>query len=178
MQWLGDFLQAIAQWFPRLDIIRSTHCGVAFVRGKPRAIIGPRLYLWWPIITELVVYPVRRQSLNPDPQPLTTKDGKTVAASLIVIYEITDPLKALTKQWDLEETVADKALLETAKFVAKRTFAEAVNMDSGALERRIRDSLEDWGIKVLEAGLVGWAEGRVLFVLGGGPNLAVEDNEE
>lgn len=177
MEWLQTLVDSFLQWFPRFDIIRSTHQGIAYVRGRPRVVKGPRMYFWWPITTELQLYPIKRQSLNPDPQPLTTKDGRTVAVSLMVIYEITDILKALTKQWDLEDTVADKALLATARYVTKRTFEETMADDGSELESEIKASLHDWGIKVLEAGLVGCAEGRVLFVLGDGSSLAVDEEE-
>lgn len=177
MEWLQTIIDSFLQWFPRFEIVRSTHQGVAYVRGRPYVVKGPQMYFWWPIVTELQLYPIKRQSLNPDPQPLTTSDGRTVTASLMVIYEITDILKALTKQWDLEETVSDKALLATARYVTNHTFEEIRIDDGEELETEIKASLRDWGIRVLEAGLVGYAEGRVIFILGSGTSF-ISDEEE
>jgi len=45
LNWLGEIIQAALRVIPRFAIIRATHSGVAFVRGKKAHVAKPGLLL-------------------------------------------------------------------------------------------------------------------------------------
>lgn len=180
--WLSDVFNYILSLIPHVTIIKKTHGGVAFVRGKHVKELKPGLVIWWPFWTELMEIPVVRQSLDMPPQTLTTKDGKPVTIAGVTIYRVADPVTALTIQWDLEETVRDLSGAAIRSFVCDHTFEELrtnrAHMDR-RLTKAVAEALEEYGIEVINAWLTDLAETRVLTIVtpAGGAQYVVEDEE-
>jgi regulator of protease activity HflC (stomatin/prohibitin superfamily) len=169
MSVLGDLFLQFLEFFPRLKHIPKTHEAVRFRRGKAlRVKCGLRFY--WPITTSIMQEPVVRQTLNLENQDLTTKDEQTIALSLVVVYRVADILKALTEQWDLEDTITDIANLAAMEIVRTRTFRELLDEWPEArrgLLQQLRRDLEPYGVKVMKTGLDSFAKTRVLSIRGG-----------
>lgn len=169
--WLGSLVEWVGSFFPRLSVITKTHAGVAFVRGKHVKRIGPGLVLWWPFWTELLLYPVVRQSLNLPSQSLTTIDEQTVTASGVLIYEISDVVRALSTQYDLNETIRDLTMASMREVICGSSFKDT-NQNRQRLDLRITKELQpvlaDYGVKVLDYRLTDFAKTKVFTVVDGG----------
>ena len=107
LAWIGHIVEWLGKLIPRLVIVRSTHGGVKFKRGKYAIPIKPGVCAYWPIVTEVDILPVARQTHNLPSQSLTTRDGKTIVVSGVVVYEIRDVVSALAKNWDISDTIND-----------------------------------------------------------------------
>ncbi len=179
--WLGSLMEWFGAFFPRLDIIKKTHGGVAFVRGKNVKEVKPGLVLWWPLWTELMTYPVVRQSLNLPSQTLTTKDGKSVTVGAVVVYTVEDIITALTKQWDLAETVQDLSMAAVCDFITSSDFAW-INQNRAVVKQQLTEQvvgeLGEYGIAVRGAWLTDFAQAKVISIAGGSTYVPVEEEEE
>lgn len=190
--WLNAVFEYFWRLIPDLRIIPSTHAGVAFVRGKPRAIAPGRLYFYWPMWTQVVVVPVVRQTLNLPSQVIMTSrpDGagpdsdRPLCVSAIVVYEITGILKALTRVHDLDEAISDLSLAMVKRTLCGQTYEE-IYRDREQIDRAIRKELArklaDFGVKVHNVFLSDISTCRVFKVLGdtrAGYLPAQEDKEE
>ncbi len=180
--WIGELARFIGQFFPRLEIVKKTHGGVAFVRGKNVKEIRPGLYVWWPFWTECMFYPIVRQSLNLPPQTLTTNDDVSVSVSGVVIYKVDDIVCALSSQWDLNETIRDISMAAMREFICSSHF-KTVNQNRKKMEEKwhkeLQISLGAYGIEILDAKLTDFSRCRVLAVISSGQAeyLPIEDKD-
>ena len=110
LTWLSEIIQWLGEFIPRWIIIRTTHGGVKFVRGKRVVVLYPGIRWYWPIVTELITYPTARQTTPLRAQTLTTIDGKVVAVGGMIVYEIEDIEKLLAHSYDADQTIEDLAL--------------------------------------------------------------------
>lgn len=169
--WLGNVMEWLGSWFPRLEIVPVTHGGVAFVRGKHVKEIKPGLMLWWPFWTEIMTYPVVRQSVDLPSQTLTTNDGVPVTVGCVVVYTVDDVVTALTKQWDLSDTVQDLCAAAVCEFVTSKEFAW-INGNRTIAKRHLTKEvvtvLSEYGVAVQGAWLTDFAKTKVISLLGEG----------
>lgn len=164
--WLGEMMQWIISWIPRVGICRQGHAGVRFRHGHDATAIEPGLYVYWPLVTEVQEYPVARQTLNLTIQRLVTKDDRTVVASAVVVYRVRDVLKAIVDSWDIEATISDIALTATVSVVTSREYAALRDGIDAAvkddLTKKCQKALSPFGIEVLYASFTDFCPARVI----------------
>ena len=172
LAWIGQLAEWLGSLFPRLKICRSTHQGVKFVRGAKVKVIQPGIFLYWPIVTDVELYPVKRQTLNLVTQTLTTKDDEAIIFSIIVIYHVEDIEKALCDCWDIEDTITDIALQASVDVVAAHDFAQIrAGISKGiatAITLKCRALLRPFGIYVEKCGVTDFAQTKVYRLVGEG----------
>lgn len=168
--WLGELVNWVGRWIPRLGICRATHGGVRFRHGAHTVPVRPGLYCYWPLVTEVEVIPTARQSINLPAQSLTTRDKATVVVSATLIYEVRDVVKALGRSWDVEETVRELGCTAAVRAVTSRTFEELrkeltdeVRQEMTAKSRAL---LRRFGVYVIEARFSEFAECEVFRHIG------------
>lgn len=170
--WLGDIIRALLLVIPRLLIVRTTHAGVKFRYGSnvlelthENGIRGTGLHIYWPLVTECEIVPIKRQTTNLDAQYLDTADGRTVGVSGILVYEISDVVALLTKTYDYEDTIRDLALATIKTVVIGRSMealrANSADMDR-ELTRTLRSELRRFGVRTIRVTLSDIAPCRVL----------------
>lgn len=169
--WLSEVFNAILSLVPRIVIIRATHGGVKWRRGKHIIAMPPGLHIYWPLMTEIEVMPTARQSKNIPIQHLTTKDGKKVAIGVVVVYRIKDVVQAFGgANWDVDTTVNDISQAAVVCQIAGRTHDELLTMIgagilNGPLTEATRKELSKFGVSVLRCKLTDFAECRVLKIM-------------
>lgn len=168
--WIGQIVAWFGQFFPRWEIIPTTHAGVKFVKGDEVIPLLPGVHWWWPATTELRTYPTARQAADLRTQTLMTTDGKTLVVGGLVVYEIKDIEAILAHTWDPEQTVKDIALsaihdvLVRMSWVEIRTESEHGTLNL-RLRKRVRRELEKYGVKVLKTTITDLAQTRVYKVI-------------
>lgn len=163
-QWLNELLSALLRFIPRVSIVPSTHGGIAFVRGRPRLLRSGRLRLWWPLVTELLVVPVVRQTLNLPNQVLVPADKtRPYVVSGVVVYSIRDPVKALSGVHDLDEAVRDMALVAIKGVLTEQGLTAA---SDAALLKEVRSRVWGWGLDVQQVFLSDTAPCTVIRTVG------------
>lgn len=178
LDWIGQLVHWIASLFPRIRIVRSTHGGVKFQRGKTIKEIGPGLTVYWPIVTEIDIIPVARQTHNLPTQCAVTKDKVEVAMGGVVIYRITNVVKALSRNWDFNDTINDIALTAIIPVIMSHTYDELVeqiasNSIQHLLTQEVRSKLSRYGVTVSYVGLTDFSKCLVIKNVGNAPRSHV-----
>ena len=170
---------------PRLVIVRATHNAVKWRHGKHPIDVKPGLTFYWPLVTEMEMMVVARQTINLPTQVLMTRDKKQVVVGAFIVYKISDIVQAIgERNWDVESTVADITQAAIVEEIMGRDLDDLLAGISGgkkselnkALTANCCGELRQFGVHVGRAGLTDFSTCRVHKVLGGDiTRLAEED---
>lgn len=162
LAWIGQIADSLLSLFPKWEIVRANEAGVKFVRGKKAKLITPGLCPYWPAVTVIETTSTAQKTINLESQTLTTKDGKTVTISLVLVYRIVDAMKAILGVDDVDESASEVALKASVRVVTKNNFKDLLDNLSGTVETQLRNEcrklLEPMGAEVLAAGATEFAE--------------------
>ncbi len=168
--WIGELISWIGRWIPRLVIIRSTHAGVKFVRGSIEKAVKPGICFYWPLLTELEVVAVVRQTHNLITQTLVTKDGKTVVCSIVLVYKISDVIKALCRTYDIEDAITDIAQTSLSDIIIKHDYSDLVanlnNRIQDEVTLQAKQKLQKFGVTVQSVGFTDFSPCRAINLSG------------
>jgi len=170
--WLGDLIRAMLLIVPQLILVRATHAGVRFRHGctvveltHQNGVGGTGLHIYWPLVTEYEVVPIKRQTTNLDAQYLCTKDGQTIGVGGILVYEIDNVVSLLTECYDYEDTIRDLALATVKSVIVQhdidRLRTESKKIDQ-ELTKDLRNQLRRFGVKTIRVTLSDLAPCRVV----------------
>lgn len=178
LNWIGQFFDAILSFIPHIKIVRSTHSGVRFRSGRYPQLMSAEnglfktgVHFYWPIVTEVEVVPVKRQTVNLVAQYVTTKDDIAVGVSGIVVYEVSDVVKLLTESFEYDDTVKDFALAAIKNAMSSMTYIDIKESHEDfdeVLTDLLRKELQDYGINVLNVTLTDFTKCRVYALWGAG----------
>lgn len=172
---LGQILEGLFSVVPRLVIIRATHNGVKWRHGKEPLPVKPGLTVYWPLVTEMEMLVVARQTLNLPTQVLMTRDKKQVVVGAFVVYKIADIVQAIgERNWDVETTVADITQAAIVEEITRRDLDDLLAGVAGgkeselnkALTANCKSELRQFGVYINRAGLTDFSTCRVHKVLG------------
>jgi regulator of protease activity HflC (stomatin/prohibitin superfamily) len=155
---LSQFLQTFISFIPHLDLLKSTHGGVKFKRGGKTVQIKPGLYWWWPATTEIAEIPIVKQAINLTDQVIPTNNGKPLSVSGVIVYTIFDALAALSKNHDVDETIAEVARAAIMEVMAGQKVTELKNaLSDGTLSKELtsmcKRRLREFGVAVQRCNL-------------------------
>jgi len=169
--WLGEIFEAILKFVPRILIVRATHAGVKWRHGSEVRSMAPGLHVYWPLVTEIEVIVVARQTLSLPPQVLTTKDNKKVIVGNVVVYKIRDVVQAIGKiNWDVDTTINDITLAAVVSVIARHTLEELLEMVAedklnDRLTEATRKELRQFGVFVSRCKLTDFADCKVYKIV-------------
>lgn len=178
--WFGDLIEWLAKFIPRLVIIRSTHLGIKYVRGKNLVSVKPGLCFYWPLVTEMETIAAVRQTLNLPAQRLVTKDGKRVLCSGVVVYSIFDIILAVGRSWDNDDTVRDISMGVIAGVVTSRNYDMLQHMDvvQNMLTADAQRELRKYGVRVQRCMLIDFCPANVIALSTNKDYVGVGGQEE
>jgi len=180
--WLGQLAEWLGSFIPRIKIVRSTHGGVRFRHGKDAREIKPGIIVYWPIVTEIDVIPVARQTNNLPSQSLMTKDGKTVVVGGVVVYAIADVVACISNNWDVTETINDITMVAITNVITANTLEYLqTNLTKEVLiqlTRETRRRLRPFGVKVYRTALTDFSTCMTIKNIGGGRGTILTGNQE
>lgn len=169
LSWISDFFGFFGKLIPRILIVRRTHQGIAFIRGKKVKKLFPGITIYWPILTEVLTYPVVRQTANLNAQCLMTNDDFTVVAGGIVVYSVYDIEKALAETWDLDETIVDISQVGLRNVIVSKTISQ-INNNRKEIDQQLttelREQLKEFGINVIRVSIADFAKCLVIKNMG------------
>ena len=163
--WLGRIYEALLELVPRRVIVRHTCGGVRWSMGRQPRELRPGLRIYWPLVSEIEIIVVARQTINTPTQSLMTKDGETVVAGGVIIYKISDVVKAIGCQnWSPEETANDIAQAALVEVISSHDFDWLLENISGEVEKELtricQDQLRKFGVYVSRAALADFSTVR------------------
>lgn len=172
--WLEQLTTFIYRLFPHIIIVNANEQAVKFKRGRIVCELDPGWHLYWPLLTEKPT----RQNVTRDAsaylaQKLTTKDGRRVAISLVLVFKVVDVVAALVDTYDFETTMSDIVRAAATKSVFARDWSELTrDTASGSLQEElfeaVREELVQYGIDTLGIRVRDLTETLVLSLLGDG----------
>ena len=171
LDWLNNIILAILEFIPRRVIVRATHRGVKWrMRGGPVE-MKPGFRVWWPLLSEIEVIPVARQTLNTHTQALMTKDGRQVVVGGVVVYSIQDIVKAIgERNFDVDVTVNDISQAAIVEVVTAWDFRDLLANINKQVENDLtsvcRKQLRQYGVYVHRAALTDFSTCRSFNLLG------------
>ena len=180
--WLSDFIRWVAQIFPRGLHVDATQEGVMLTLGKAKR-IGPGFKLYWPPIQRPMVHPVKRDTIDLDPQTLPCGINKPIGItiSVTVVYTISDIMKALVETYNFAATIKDcaqGAVIEACVNKSIDELAAKHQRINSALKRKMKKALEPYGVEVEDAFMSDFHLTNMHRVHGGMTVLPISDHAE
>lgn len=183
-EWLNTIFEFFWNLFPRVELLPPTEGGVKFKPRRKIVELEPgRLYIWWPVTTEVHTIPIKRQTIEVT-QRLTTKDLETVMVCTVVVFTIDDVIKAIVETVNIDGTTQEMAQKGTVKAIMARTFEDIIKemVESTDMRNEItagaRSALRPFGAKVEDAFVSEFAETQVFSHDGGGAVFGGRDDED
>jgi len=180
--WLGYIIEWIGAFIPRLRIVRATHAGVRFKHGKTAIAIKPGLCIYWPIVTEVEIIPVARQTHNLPSQSLTTKDGKKVVVGGVVVYAINDIVACMAMNWDVSDTINDITMCAITHVITKHDYQHILTNLTDAIQTELtketRRKLKPFGVRIYRTALTDFSTALVIKNIGGHGGTLIAHNAE
>ena len=91
LQFIANLLQGITSWFPRPVYCPISQADVVWT-GKRDPVVKQGLWVHVPLFQEKERIDLRDQPIEFEPKTVWTKDGKTVAVGMVVIWFVEDAL--------------------------------------------------------------------------------------
>ncbi len=171
LAWLGQIIEWIGRFIPRIVILDVRVAGVKFVRGGKVKVCPPGgLYFYWPIITTFDTYPAVRQVDDLRTQTFVTKDDKVIAAGGMIIYSVHNVEWALTKVHNVMRSVNDITLTCVHEICCRMDW-ETLKKEQrdGTLDTKLKNAaksdLHEYGILVEKVMLTDLTPCRVLKIV-------------
>lgn len=157
--WIGQFVEAIAQFIPRIFITDITRGAVKVRLGNEITELHPgRLHVYWPLVSEVRQWPIVRQTIDLTTQTFETKDIVTLQVSGMITYQVTDVVALLTSVFEPDNAVRDIGMTVLQEVLVQYTWDEIRNrlVDGSLRKELVRETqkeLKTYGIKVIKVGI-------------------------
>lgn len=144
-------------------IIKDTHRGLWYVDGVVEKLLGPGRYevpvkSKFPFgdkrVTEVVLVDVRERDLTIKGQEILTADKVAIRVSIIVQFNVTDPVAALHRVANHEERLYGDVQLAARRSLASMTLEQILtnrNQLSEDILREVKGSAAGYGVAILRA---------------------------
>ncbi len=160
MTWLVEIFDRLLSIVPRIELVCAYECGIKFGRGGRVKRLDPGLHIYWPLMSEVVKHPTARTTMNLPMQTLITKGGP-YAVSAALVYKMTDPVKAYTENYDIDDTIMDVALVAVAEVICEEE-TDDLGKIGKSLTTIARRRLKPFGVHVERCSLTDIAPCRVI----------------
>jgi regulator of protease activity HflC (stomatin/prohibitin superfamily) len=150
MEWINRIFDKILALLPELAMVEPTEMGARITMGHRYRIIGPGVYLLWPLIQRVIRMDVITQVVDLAPQTIRTQDGYDLVVSGAIRYHISDIEKALFAVQDLDKALSTLALGVILEYVKSKTMLECEDIEAVKKELRkgLAEAASGWGVKV------------------------------
>ena len=134
-----------------LKIITQYERGIVFRLGRLRPVYEPGLHLVIPFLERLVRVDTRVVTLTIPPQEVITEDNVPARVNAVVLFDVTDPVKAVMAVENY--AIATSQIAQTTlRSVLGRVDLDTVLAHRSALNADLRDIIEKltepWGVEV------------------------------
>lgn len=145
---LNKILEYLLELLP-VWLIFADEGGIFLRGGRYRATLKPGIYFKIPLLDRIWTIKVIEQTVNLPNQSVTTRDGKTLAVSGAVRYEIEDAKKALLSIYNYDTSIQNIAMATIASVISRTPYSDC-KYDFIAQEafEELQAEAEGWGIEI------------------------------
>lgn len=166
MEYLVELFRFLFRFIPWFKLVYPDEMGIRIWFGNRVRTVGPGLWFYWGVISDIFRATVTPQIVNLSDQTVDTKDGVSKSFGLTIKYEIVDIQKALLKVHNYDDAIQNAAMVLAARFVSgvsKRTckYQDLCDEVSGDLE----EEAKEWGLNILEVGITDLTTAQVYRII-------------
>lgn len=172
-EWLANFIEILFIWVPRRVQIKTTHGAVKFVRDKAFE-LKPGCHWYWPWTSTVTEIAIAEQTHNLPTQAIELSGcTKPLAVSGVIVYSVTDTLAALSKSFEVDDTINDVGLAAVMEVVGSKKKSDLLKERQGgdltkALTTMTRRRLKRYGIHVERCSLTDFTTCMPILNMGEG----------
>jgi len=145
---LIDFIISIGKDFLPYIIVEQWNEAIMLRCGKlQQKVLKPGIHFKIPFLDSVWEATIITQSLEMNPQSITTRNGRNVVVKAIIRFRIEDVKTYLTTISQPHDVLIDTTQGMIREIIEGLTFAEIYGMDS-LLTKKVGAFLRKWGIKV------------------------------
>jgi len=150
VDFLNKLFDMILAFFPRIVLIGPIERAARITCGKHYKIIGPGIYIMWPLIQEIISMEVATQVVDLPPQTARTQDGRDIVVSGSIRYRIADIEKAMFAVVDVDKALSTLALGVILEYVQTKTLLDCGDIEGvkKELRRGVAEAASGWGLKI------------------------------
>ncbi len=169
----------LRNWFNPLVIVNDYEMGVVLRFGRYNRTIGPGLHWYWPCSVESPTKAtVVRTTSYLDIQSLTSKDGKHVNSSPIVIYKIGNVRRWLLEVDDAADALNDVTYGLNDQLAARTDWADIHTPEYAVhLTAMVKEEGTKWGARVEEVKFSDRVQSKSLRLWTGG-SMGTDEGED
>lgn len=134
-----------------LKVLREYERGVVFRMGRARPLYGPGMVVLFPFVDRMIRVDERVVTLTIPPQEVITRDNVPARVNAVVMFQVTDPVKAILGVENYAVATSQiaqttlRSLLGRADLDTLLAHREDLNIDlRGVIEKQT----ETWGVQV------------------------------
>ncbi len=139
--------------------------------GKHKRTVKAGFYFKIPIYDNYLKVNVKEQVINLPNQSVTASDGKVLALSGTIKYEISDVRKAILEVLNFDASLQNLAMSLVAEFTRVNDYNAIIS----CVYEELAEQAEDWGIEVLAFWLTDYAEHKVYRLMGNDAPVLIND---
>ncbi len=167
LELLAQWLNALTSFIPRIGIMRASHGGIKYKHGSEVIEIKPGIYWYWPLVSYVDDFAIKRQTVNVPTQTIYAACGVSISAGCVVVFEITDIIKALYNTYEIEDTITDEAEALLAQVICKIESIDTNIIElNKTLTLEMRKRLSPYGVSVKRANIRDFAPSEVYRIIG------------
>lgn len=171
LDWVGKFIDVVFIWCPRRFHVKATHGVVKFVRAKAIE-CPPGCHWYWPWTSTIEEIATAEQTHNLPTQAIESNGAKPLAVSGVIVYRVIDVLVALSKSFEVDDTINDVGLTAIMEVVGSMTRDKLKKaLKDGSLTKQLttmtRRRLKKYGVYVERCSLTDFTSCMPILNLGG-----------
>ena len=171
---IAEFLLKI----PPFAIVNQNESGVHLRGGLYKRTLKPGFHPKWPIYDEIQTVQVVEQIVNLPNQSVTTKDGKPLAISGAIRYEVADAKKALLEVCDYDLLLQNLAMATLGSYISRMNFKDCgYDMLCKEVLDELSNEAENWGLDVMNFWVTDLAEHKVFRIMTHDSPVVIQSDE-
>ena len=174
---LLDWVEALISYFQFAFIVDEYEQGVVLRFGKYNRTVAPGLHFFWPwgIEDPITTTTVRRTSYC-DVQSITSRDGKHVNSSPVIVYKVGNVKRWLLEVDDAEEALNDVTYGLNDALAQENDWADIHTPEyAEQLTAMVREEGLTWGARVEEVKFADRVQSKSLRLWTGGVDVSEDE---
>jgi len=150
LDWAWDLLE---RYILPFQVIRHYEAGVILFLGKYQKNMKKGLNWKLPFVHESLTCLIKPETLQTDPQTITTKDNKIISISFIGRFEVIDERKFLLEANDAATNITHELIMAGCDYLTDCTYSEIIDKPSYTkIKNKVNNKIEYLGAKFTEVG--------------------------
>lgn len=147
---LKELIDWLSKLVPRVEVVSTKEAGVAWWFGRPRLIQPGRVYVYWPIWTEVEWIALRPEPLHLPAQTIYS-GRQAIVVQAVVVWRVRDVMKAICSEDDVTAVMEAEALSAVRNATYGRSLADISNREEeleDSMRKDLQSSLRNRGLEI------------------------------